>query len=67
MNATHCKRHLTDRIPADMTRLSGRCCHFDLEAPDIAGFCDLHGLLRDLEAEKDNAVRQPTLFPRQTR
>jgi len=66
MNATHCKRRLAERIRAEMTHLSGRRCHFDLEAPAIAHLCDLHGLLRDLEAEKDNAVRQTTLFPWQT-
>lgn len=67
MSATHDKRCLINWIRAETMRLSGRRYQIDLEALDITSLRDLQRLLRDLETEKDYAVRQARLFPWQTR
>ena len=67
MSTTHDKRRLIDWIRAEIMRLSGRRYQIDLDALDIASLRDRQRLLRDLETEKENALRQARVFPWQTR
>jgi|GEM_PF-1380429 len=65
--ADHQKRRLIEWITAEVTRQVGRRYQVAWEVLDDRSLREIRRLLRDLETEKDIAVRQARLFPWQTR
>jgi len=63
MPGGHDKHRLIQWIRAEVLRTTGRRYRIDLESLDIQSLRELQRLLRDLEAEKDMAVRRSRIFP----
>lgn len=65
--ADYQKRRLIEWITSEVTRQVGRRYQVAWEALDDRSLREIQRLMRDLETEKDNAVRQARLFPWQIR
>ncbi len=59
----HADQQLIRWLRAEMTRVSGRRYNIQLELLDATSLRDLQRLLRDLDHEKQMAVRNARLFP----
>ena len=57
------KRHLIAVLEGDISRSTGRRYQLALSALDERSLHELQRLLRDLEADKQSALRRARIFP----